>query len=315
MVKTSPVPTLSYPANGATMLGVPYLQWQPLAYAASYDVQIDNDANFSSPVTTTTTKMTAWAYTEPLAAGTYYWRVRSNDADNRDGAWSLVRSFVLTPAAPTLVSPANGSYPAPATLLLQWSSSQPSPKYAVDISTSSDFTCALSGYPHTTVMRSWAPKTLLANGKYYWRVRALNASGATAATSGTFNFTIGSSVPVTAGATYHALTPTRLLDSRSGNGLAGAFQARVARTFTVTGRGGVPADAIGVTGNLTVTQRPRGATCTSGPIAGRTGHDSPSTSQGDTRANGVTVAARPEGKLSITYCRGSGQTAHASCSM
>ena len=42
--------------------------------------------NFSSPITTATTKMTAWAYAEPLAPGTYYWRVRRNDADNRDGA-------------------------------------------------------------------------------------------------------------------------------------------------------------------------------------------------------------------------------------
>ena len=71
VVKTSPAPVLSYPANGADLQGVPYLQWTPLAYAASYDVQIDNDSNFSSPIATATTKMTAWAYTEPLAAGTY----------------------------------------------------------------------------------------------------------------------------------------------------------------------------------------------------------------------------------------------------
>ncbi len=195
VTKTSPPPSQFFPGNGATVTGVPYLQWLPLAYAASYDVQLDTDDNFSSPITTTTTKMTAWAYAEPLAAGTYYWRVRRNDADNRDGAWSAIRSFVLAPAAPTLVSPANGSNPSPTTLLLQWTSSQPAPKYTVDLSTSPTFASNVSGYPLTTVMTSWAPETLLGNGTYYWRVKALNASGTAVATSATFSFTIDSTRP------------------------------------------------------------------------------------------------------------------------
>ena len=36
------------------------------------------------------------------------------------------------------------------------------------------------------------------------------------------------------------LTPARLLDTRSGNGLSGVFHSRVPRLFQVTGRGGVP---------------------------------------------------------------------------
>ena len=52
-------------------------------------------------------------------------------------------------------------------------------------------------------------------------------------------------------ATYHAITPTRVLDTRNGTGgLSGPFTNHVARTFTV---GGVPAGATAVTGNLTVT--------------------------------------------------------------
>jgi hypothetical protein len=198
VTKKSPAPTQSYPANGATVKGVPYLQWLPLAYAASYDVQIDNDANFSSPVATATaTKMTAWAYAEPLAAGVYYWRVRRNDADTRDGAWSSVRSFDLKPSAPTLVNPTNGSSPSQATLLLQWTATQAAPKYQVEVSISSVFSSYVSGYPQATVMTSWAPKTILANGTYYWRVKALNASGTAVATSSVFNFKIGERTPFT----------------------------------------------------------------------------------------------------------------------
>ena len=57
--------------------------------------------------------------------------------------------------------------------------------------------------------------------------------------------------PDMSGATYVPLTPTRVLDTRNGTGgLAGPFTNHAARTFTV---GGVPASAIAVTGNLTVT--------------------------------------------------------------
>ncbi len=50
-------------------------------------------------------------------------------------------------------------------------------------------------------------------------------------------------------------SPARLLDTRIGNGLSGQFSANVPRTFQVGGRGGVPANAVAVTGNLTVTNQ------------------------------------------------------------
>ena len=63
-------------------------------------------------------------------------------------------------------------------------------------------------------------------------------------------------------------TPSRLLDTRVGNGLAGPFVANTPRTFQVAGRGGVPASAVAVTGNLAVTNQ-SGAGCvpTSAPTA------------------------------------------------
>ena len=96
--------------------------------------------------------------------------------------------------------------------------------------------------------------------------------------------------------TYVPLTPTRLLDTRFGNGLTGPFSANVPRTFQVTGRGGVPADAIAVTGNLTVTDQTAAGYVYLGPSAIAV----PTTSTlnfpvGDTRANGVTVALGPTG--------------------
>jgi len=109
-------------------------------------------------------------------------------------------------------------------------------------------------------------------------------------------------VPDTSGATYHALTPARILDSRSGTGLSGAFSSHVARTFGVTGKGGVPANAVAVTGNLTVTAQTAAGYLYLGPVA----MNNPTSSTlnfpvRDNRANGVTVALSAKGTLSATY--------------
>ncbi len=119
--------------------------------------------------------------------------------------------------------------------------------------------------------------------------------------------------PDMSGATYHALTPTRILDSRDGTGgLSGAFSSHVARTFAVTGHGGVPTNAIAVTGNLTVTGQTSLGFLFIGPIA----MNNPTSSTlnfplADDRANAVTVALSGTGTLSITYAAPTlGKTAH-----
>jgi subtilase family serine protease len=107
--------------------------------------------------------------------------------------------------------------------------------------------------------------------------------------------------PVISGATYHALTPTRILDTRSGTGLSGVFSSHSARTFQVAGVGGVPAGATAVTGNLTVTAQTSGGYLYIGPNA--TDYPTSSTLNfpvKDDRANGVTVALGG-GTLSVTY--------------
>jgi spore germination protein YaaH len=102
--------------------------------------------------------------------------------------------------------------------------------------------------------------------------------------------------------TFVPLTPSRILDTRSGTGLSGAFSSHVARTFQVTGVGGVPAGATAVTGNLTVTQQSSVGYLAIGPNA--TNNPTSSTLNfpvKDDRANSVTVGLGFGGTLSITY--------------
>ena len=106
----------------------------------------------------------------------------------------------------------------------------------------------------------------------------------------------------TIGDTYFPLTPTRLLDTRNGTGLSGPFSSHAARTFQVSGVGGVPGNATAVTGNLTVTSQTGAGYLYIGPVA----TDNPTSSTlnfpvGDDRANGVTVALGSGGILGVTY--------------
>ena len=104
------------------------------------------------------------------------------------------------------------------------------------------------------------------------------------------------------GASYVPLVPARVLDTRSSIGLSGPFHSHVARTFQVTGQGGVPSFATAITGNLTVTEQTAAGFAALDTVA----TNSPSTSTlnfpvGDNRANGVTTPLGGSGTLSATY--------------
>ncbi len=111
------------------------------------------------------------------------------------------------------------------------------------------------------------------------------------------------------GARYVPLTPARLLDTRSGNGLTGTLGANTPRTFQVTGRGGIPAYATGVSGNVTVVNETNSWAVFLGPVPVA----SPMTSTlnfntGDVKANGLTAALGSGGTLSATYMSSAGNT-------
>ena len=115
-----------------------------------------------------------------------------------------------------------------------------------------------------------------------------------------------------------AISPRRILDTRatvkSGNptniGLSGMFKAGTVRQFSVAGAkyvgGGtapaVPANAVAVTGNLTVVNETAAGVIDLGPAASASGTTSTlSFVKGDTRANNVTVGLAADGTLAAVY--------------
>jgi hypothetical protein len=115
--------------------------------------------------------------------------------------------------------------------------------------------------------------------------------------------------PDTSGAYYHAITPVRVLDTRSGTGLSGKFSANTPRSFQVAGLYGVPSSAMAVTGNLTVTDATSGWAVFLGPNSTSSpGSSTINFKAGQTVANGVTVGLSTTGTLSATYMSTTGQT-------
>jgi hypothetical protein len=115
--------------------------------------------------------------------------------------------------------------------------------------------------------------------------------------------------PDTSGATFHAMAPTRLLDTRSGNGLNGKLLANTPATFQVTGRGDIPSGATAVTGNVTVVNSTFSWAIYLGPdVVAYPGTSSLNFDTGEIRGNSMTVMLGQGGTLSATYMSNPGNT-------
>ena len=152
----------------------------------------------------------------------------------------------------------------------------------------------------------------LTNGtSYTFTVTASNYAGTGAASA-------PSNGAVPQPSTYYPITPTRLLDSRTGPGFTGVLYSRCPRTFVVTG-GAIPDDATAVTGNLTVTNQSSQGWLYVGPEPlGNPGSSTLNFPSGDDRANNVTVALGSttvdgvaKGSLSVTFVAPGSGTTHA----
>ncbi|HHY55650.1 MAG TPA: hypothetical protein GYA08_09455 [Chloroflexi bacterium] len=180
----------------------PAFTWERVEGAAGYTIQIDDDANFSSPMINQATDATSYTPQETqtstsLSPGTqYYWRVAMRRSSDVIGHWSDAMIFTKTSVAPELVAPADG-----VTLdqqpTLQWRviltpTAQPrlaAPTYRVQIANNPAFNPVKLEV--TTESTSYTPpKTkTLADGVWYWRVAFVDANNRLHPYSPTRSFT------------------------------------------------------------------------------------------------------------------------------
>lgn len=174
-------PVLSTPANGAEGVALPpRLTWQAVAGAREYGLQVSTVETFA---TLAFTKGLTGTSTEVpgLVAGTrYFWRVLAKNAAGYS-PWSPTWRFTTAagerPAKPVLDSPAYGATGVPTAARLVWLPAARATGYHVQVSLTTDFSRIV--WEGTTPGGATAaePLGLVANTRYFWRVRGANAVG------------------------------------------------------------------------------------------------------------------------------------------
>lgn len=183
------------PGNPALSTGVlafmtPTFLWERVEGAAGYTIQIDNDANFSSPLFNVQTDATSYTPTEQgfgatlIPGAQYYWRVAIRRADNVLGQWTPPMVFTKSSLAPALVAPENGAQivgqPTLAWTPILTPTVTPrlaTPRYHLQVDDDSNF-----GSPwinETTQATTYTPPLgkNLADGSWHWRVALVDAAG------------------------------------------------------------------------------------------------------------------------------------------
>jgi hypothetical protein len=92
-------PALLMPAQGATATNQVSFRWSPLFSAAYYEVEIDDDPLFNSPIKAKT-ENTQYTPTEVLSPNPYYWRVRMVDTDRQAGPFEVGLVTIQPPIDP-----------------------------------------------------------------------------------------------------------------------------------------------------------------------------------------------------------------------
>ena len=187
------VTLLKAPTNGAfATSAAPVFRWAREPGAAAYRVQIDTDAGFGAPrAREATVTSTRYVPDPPLDDGTYYWRVSPDGGATWTPGWMLT----VTPGplrAPRPTAPANGLVSYSTTVELAWDALAGASEYQVQIDDRSNFTA-----PERDLMSGDTTETLagLADGRYYWRVRAFNGEGVAGQWSSKRSFVIKTDAP------------------------------------------------------------------------------------------------------------------------
>ncbi len=177
-------PLLRAPTNGARTtgvnyppLGVPKLEWEPLATAQKYGLEVSTSAGFATILFKADTFATTHTLDRAVTDGEYFWRVRAYDGKNW-GPYSEVRSFIKDwndggNFVVELVSPPEGAQRATFTKEdFLWQPLPGAALYRFQIATDPSFTNVV--YTAKTIKAQHTPIKRLPNNLYYWRVTPID---------------------------------------------------------------------------------------------------------------------------------------------
>lgn len=166
------VASLVTPTNNAINLDtIETFNWNSVAYADNYEINIDTKNTFDSPnLVISTPSQNTRDMNNLLFDTVYYWKVRIK-ADSEIGAWSEIWNFRTKLKDPTLQLPANNSKSINFTDKLEWSDSAPTSSYKVQVSLSSNFNTLV--YDETVNENEFDFSGLEDYKIYFWRIKAV----------------------------------------------------------------------------------------------------------------------------------------------
>gem|GEM_PF-907483 len=200
IISELPRPVLLSPENSAVLTETTVtLSWSGRS-GMLFRVQVDRSVAFASPVIENLTASNSITVGLP-GAGTYYWRVRSENA-GRAGRWSEVRSFSIVlenaPAGLILLLPENGAVLTENEVFFTWIGEN-GLTYVFQLDNGPDFVTPVE---NRTVTENFLTLSLSV-GVYFWRVGALREN-AVERWSDVWTFSIVESV-VEAGVRYFVM--------------------------------------------------------------------------------------------------------------
>jgi putative cell wall-binding protein len=195
----SSAPNATAPSDGATLVfpgDAPLFSWDPLPGAETYELEVaSNDRFIDATTVSTPATSAALTTTQPvrqdgqISAQRYYWRVRGvSGTSGVNSAWSKARSYRLEwHNRPQRLLPddeANragypGSIRRVTDVVLEWAPVPGAVEYQVQVSHDENWASGLV-IDETVKGTRYSPHVgnrLLNNGGYYWRVRAIDATG------------------------------------------------------------------------------------------------------------------------------------------
>jgi photosystem II stability/assembly factor-like uncharacterized protein len=171
--KTVATVTLDKPNDGSTDENLDVLlKWKKASDNVVYEAEIDEDPNFSLPVSLSTEAIEINAM--GLKFGILYnWRVRAMHSLDTS-AWSTAWKFT-TSCTITLTDPANGATDIKTTPILQWDPFTGIEQYNVQVDKNNSFAVPVLNDIIAATSSSYSvPVVLEKNTQYFWRVRAVN---------------------------------------------------------------------------------------------------------------------------------------------
>lgn len=214
------VPALSYPASNALITNYrPTFNWtDSTGDLHHYNIQVDDNSDFSSRIIDDSTVGTASEYTPGFdlpSNAKLYWRVQSVNAAGGTSAWTAARYYRSAMLPPNTLTP-GAVVPNPYEQLLtrrptfDWDAVAGATSYTVEVSTATTFATKAINATATTDQYTHAAD-LAANTVFYWRVKANGANGPSAYSQvRTFRTANPPSVPGPASPINNALITTTL---------------------------------------------------------------------------------------------------------